>query len=60
MEHYDENSDQARADDINFLEEERLVSCVWMAKYLDGLHRYFNCNINDTFFVVEDLVLHRK
>ena len=38
VEHYDEeNSDRAQADDINRLEEERLVTCFWMAKYLDGL-----------------------
>ena len=61
MEHYDEeNSDHARADDINCLEEEHLVTCVQMAKYLDGLQRYYNRNINDRFFVVGDLDLHRK
>ena len=42
------------------LEEERLVSCVWMAKYLDSMRRYYNCNVNDQFFVVEDLVLRKK
>ena len=31
-----------------------------MAKYLDGLRRYYNCNVNDRFFVVRDLVLRRK
>ena len=61
VEHYDEeNSDRARADDINRQEEERLVTCVQTAKYLDGLRRYYDCNVNDRFFVVEDLVLHRK
>jgi hypothetical protein len=61
VEHYDEeNSDEAQADDINHLEEERLVTCVQMTKYLDGLCRYYNRNVNDRFFMVEDLVLHRK
>ena len=61
MEHYDEeNSDQAWADDINRVEEERLVTCVQTAKYLDGLRRYNNRNIDDRFFVVGDLVLRKK
>ena len=61
VENYDEaNSVHARADDINRLEEERLVTCVQTAKYLDGLRRYYNCNVNNIFFMVRDLVLHRK
>ena len=61
MEHYnEENSDRAQADEINRLEEERLVTCVRTAKYLDGLHRYYNRNVNDRFFMVGDLVLCRK
>ena len=61
MEHYDEeNSDHARADDINRLEEERLVTCVQTVKYLDGLQRYYNRNVHDRFFVVGDLVHCRK
>jgi hypothetical protein len=61
VEHYDEeNSNHARANDINRLEEECLVTCVRTAKYLDGLRRYYNRNVNDRFFVVEDLVLCRK
>ena len=61
VEHYDkENSDRARANDINRLEEDRLVTCVRKTKYLDSLRRYNNCNVNDRFFMVEDLVLHRK
>jgi hypothetical protein len=31
-----------------------------MAKYLEGLRRYYNCNVKDRFFVVGDLVLRRK
>ena len=61
MENYnEENSDQAWLIEVDSLEEERLVTCVRMAKYLDSLRRYYNRNVNDQFFVVEDLVLHRK
>ena len=31
-----------------------------MVKYLDDLRRYYNRNVNDQFFVVGDLVLHKK
>ena len=31
-----------------------------MAKYLEGLQRYYNCNIKGHSFAVGDLVLHRK
>jgi hypothetical protein len=55
VEHYDEkNSNWARLNDVNRL------TCVRMAKYLDGLRRYRNHNVNDRFFVVRDLVLHKK
>ena len=61
VEHYDEeNSDRTWLDDVNSLEEERLVTYVQMAKYLDGLCRYYNSNVNDRYFMVGDLVLHRK
>ena len=32
-----ENSDQVQHVEVDRLEEERLVTCVWMAKYLNGL-----------------------
>ena len=61
MENYnEENSDQARLVEVDNLEEERLVTCVRTAKYLEGLRRYYNHNVNDRFFVVGDLVLRRK
>ena len=61
MENYnEENSDQARLVEVDNLEEECLVTCVWMAKYLNGLRRYYNRNVNDRFFVVGDLVLRKK
>ena len=56
----EENSDLARLIEVDSLEEERLVTYVRMAKYLDSLRRYYNPNVNDRFFVVEDLVLRRK
>ena len=61
MENYNEkNFDQAQLIEVDNIEEERLVSCVWMAKYLDSMRRYYNRNINDRFFMVKDLVLHKK
>jgi len=56
----EENSDKAQLVELDSLEEECLVTCVWTEKYLNGLRRYYNCNINDRFFVVGDLVLCRK
>ena len=61
MENYnEENSDQAWLIELDSLEEERLVSCVQIAKYLDSVQRYYNRNINDRFFMVGDLVLCKK
>ena len=56
----EENFDQARLIEVDSLEEEHLVTCVQMAKYLDNLRRYYNRNVNNRFFVVGDLVLYRK
>ena len=61
IENYDEeNNDQARQDDVNRLEEERLVTCFRMAKYLDSVRKYFNRNIQEWSFMVGDMVLRRK
>ena len=61
MENYnEENSDQAWLIEVDSLEEEHLVTYVRMAKYLNGLRRYYNRNVNNRFFVVRDLVLCRK
>ena len=43
----EENSNLARLIEVDSLEEERLVTCVWTTKYLDGLQRYYNRNVND-------------
>ena len=61
MENYnEENSDLARLIVVDSLEEEHLVSCVWTAKYLESIRRYYNRNVNDRFFMVRDLVLRKK
>ena len=56
----EKKSATALEEDVDHLEEERLVTCVRMAKYLEGLRRYYNCNIHERSFAVDDLVLHRK
>jgi hypothetical protein len=58
--HDEEKSDEARELEVNCAEEQRLNTCAPTAKYLEGLRRYYNCNVKDMFFVVGDLVLHRK
>jgi hypothetical protein len=58
--HDEEKSDEARELEINCAEEQRLDTCTRMAKYLEGLRRYYNCNVKDRFFLVGDLVLCRK
>jgi hypothetical protein len=55
-----ENSNQARLIEVDSLKKERLVSCVRTPKYLDSMRRYYNRNVNDQFFVFEDLVLCKK
>ena len=61
MENYnEENFDQAWLVEFDSLEEERLVSCVQTAKYINSMRRYYNRNVNDRFFVVGDLVLRKK
>ena len=61
MEHYNEEQAIAvRIEDVDRAEEERLITCIHIAKYLEGLRRYYNCNIKGHSFAVGDLVLHRK
>jgi hypothetical protein len=61
IENYDEDkNDQAWQDNVDYLEKVRLVTCVWMAKYLDGLHKYYNRNIQERSFAVDDLILHKN
>ena len=61
VEYYDEEQyAEARMEDVDRAEEERIVSCVQTAKYLEGLRRYHSHNIKGQSFVVGDLVLRRK
>ena len=61
VENYDE--EQAAAvwtEDVDRAKEERLITCIHTAKYLEGLRRYYNRNIKGHSFTVGDLVLCRK
>jgi hypothetical protein len=58
--HDKEKSSEARELEVNCTEEHRLDTCARMAKYMEGLHRYYNRNVKDRFFKVDDLVLQRK
>jgi hypothetical protein len=46
--------------EVNSAEEQRLDSCIRMAKYLAMLRRYYNKNVQERFFVVGDMVLKWK
>jgi hypothetical protein len=58
--HDEERSFEARELEFNCDEEHRLDTYARTAKYLKGLHRYYNRNVKDRFFIVGDLVLRRK
>ena len=61
VENYDEEQAAAvRTEDVDRAEEERLITYVRIAKYLEGLQRYYNHNIKGHSFAIGDLVLHRK
>ena len=61
VEHYNEEQATAvRIEDVDRAEEECLITCVRIAKYLEGLWRYYNCNIKGRSFAVGDLILRRK
>ena len=47
-------------EDINRAEEERLITYVCLAKYLEGLCMYYNRNVKGRSFAVGDLILRRK
>ena len=58
VENYDEEQAVAvRTEDIDRVEEERLITCVHTSKYLEGLRRYYNRNVKGHSFAVGDLVL---
>ena len=61
VKNYDEEQATAvRTEDVDRAEEERLITCIHTAKYLEGLQRYYNRNIKGRSFAVGDLVLRRK
>ena len=61
VENYDEEQAAAvRTEDVDRAKEERLITYVRTAKYLEGLRRYNNRNIKGRSFAIGDLVLHRK
>ena len=61
MENYNEEQAAAvQTEDVDQAEEERLITCVRIAKYLEGLRRYYNRNVKGRSFTVGDLVLRRK
>ena len=61
VENYDEEQAAAvRIEDVDRAEEERLITCVRIAKYLEGLQKYYNRNVKGHSFIVGDLVLRRK
>ena len=61
VENYDEEQAAAvRIEDIDRAEEERLITCVCTAKYLEGLRWYYKRNVKGRSFIVGDLVLRRK
>ena len=61
MEHYNEEQATAiRTEDVDSAKEEHLITCIRIAKYLEGLRRYYNRNIKGRSFVVGDLILRRK
>ena len=61
MENYDEEQATAvRTEDVDRAEEERLITCIRTAKYLEGLRRYYNRNIKGRSFAVGDLVLRKQ
>ena len=61
VEHYNEEQAVAvQTEDIDRVEEERLITCIHTGKYLEGTRRYYNRNIKSRSFAVGDLVPHRK
>jgi hypothetical protein len=61
VENFDKDkSDESRELEVNCSEERCLDSYVRTAKYLAVLRKYYNKNVKERFFVVEDLVLKWK
>jgi len=61
VENFDEEQATAvRTEDVDRPEEESLITYVRIAKYLEGLWRYYNRNVKGRSFAIGDLVLRRK
>ena len=61
VEHYnEEQATVVQTEDIDRAEEECLITYVHTAKYLEGLRRYYNCNVKGRSFTIGDVVLRRK
>ena len=61
VENYDEEqATTVQTEDVDRAKEERLITCVRIAKYLEGLRRYYNRNVKGRSSAVGDLVLSRK
>ena len=61
VENYDEEEAAAvQTEDVDRAEEERLITCIRTAKYLEGLRKYYNRNIKGRSFAVGNLILRRK
>ena len=61
MENYDkEQAEAVWSEDVERAEEECLITYVRIAKYLEGLWRYYKRNVKGHSFAVGDLVLCRK
>ena len=57
VEHYnEEQATTVRTEDVDRAKEEHLITCVYVAKYLEGLRRYYNHNIKGRSFAVGELV----
>jgi hypothetical protein len=60
VEQYDEGiSEDIRRVDIDGLEEARRAALIQSARYLEGIRRYHDRNVNEHSFNVGDQVLHR-
>jgi hypothetical protein len=60
VEQYNEGiSEDSKRVDINELEEARCVALVQSARYLEGIRRYHDRNVNERSLNVGDLVLRR-
>ena len=55
VENYDEEqATTVRTEDVDRAKKERLITSVRTTKYLEGLWRYYNCNVKGRSFAVGD------